>query len=171
MDHNEALQARIERVRKLIKTAKHVALATVNADGSPHNSPVFAAFDDGLQLVWASSPEARHSKNIARSGQVFVVVFDALGDGGGLYVQARAAEVSPDDMPQALETFNVARERLLREKLAPGYFMRAAPQRLYRAVPEKLWVNFSEKDANGHVVHDNRFEISLASLLRGQKIA
>lgn len=40
---------RVKRAQELLVTAKHVAIATVNADGSPHNTPVFMAFDDGLR--------------------------------------------------------------------------------------------------------------------------
>jgi hypothetical protein len=40
-----------------------------------------------------------------------------------------------------------------------------SPQRLYQAVPERLWVNFSERDQDGLVLRDRRHEVSLGQLL------
>src|SRR6266568_4122059 len=160
MQREAALQARLERAGKLLETARHAALATVNEDGSPHNSPVFMAFDSELRAVWASSPQAQHSQNIARSSQVFIVLFDTMGDGGGLYLQAKAEALLENEVPVALETFNAARQRSLRETLTPDYFIGDTPQRLFRAIPERLWVNLSDRDSAGHVIRDARFEVS-----------
>ncbi len=168
MQREAALQARLGRARELLETARHAALATVNDDGLPHNSPVFMAFDEQLRAIWASNPQAQHSQNVVRSGQVFIVLFDALGEGGGLYIRASAEAVPDDKVASALETFNVARQRLLRETLTPDYFTGTAPQRLYRAVPEKLWVNLADRDSAGHVIRDARFEVSLDQLRLGR---
>ena len=79
------LTARIARAKELLATVRHGVIATVNQDGSPHNSPVFMAFDADHNAYWASNPDAVHSQNIARTGQVFIVIFDSVGAGGGLY--------------------------------------------------------------------------------------
>jgi len=70
---NESREARIEKVKSLLQEICHVAIATVNADGSPHNTPVFAGIDNNFRIFWASHPDATHSQNIERSGQAFIV--------------------------------------------------------------------------------------------------
>ncbi|HSX08032.1 MAG TPA: pyridoxamine 5'-phosphate oxidase family protein [Candidatus Saccharimonadales bacterium] len=163
---NEIVQARIERAKELLQTVRHVALATVNLDDSPHNSPVFMAFGKGLRGYWASHPDSQHSQNIARSGQVFLVLFDSMGKGGGLYVRARAQQVAEDELEPALAAFNRAKARVQPnlKDLAIKNFTQGSPQRLYMAVPEQIWVNVSEHDAAGHIIRDVRHEISADKL-------
>jgi uncharacterized pyridoxamine 5'-phosphate oxidase family protein len=145
-----------ERLKELLKFVKHVAIATVNEDGSPHNTPVFAAFDDELDVYWSSDPNSLHSKNIERTGQVFIVVFES---GGGLYIQAKAHQVSEGELDNGLAVFNKSRKRLLREEIPREYFIDGSPQRLFVAESIKIWTNQSEKDAQGRVIRDRRVEL------------
>jgi hypothetical protein len=147
-----------ERVKELINSVKHIAIATVNQDGSPHNTPVFAAFDNELSVYWSSDPESLHSKNIERTGQVFIAVFDSVGKGGGLYIQAKARQLGQDELEKDLLVFNKRRKELLREEIPKEYFIDGSPKRLYRAEPEKIWTNQSERDAQGRVIRDRRVE-------------
>jgi hypothetical protein len=142
-------------------------MATVNDDQTPHNTPVFMAFDHSLRAYWASHPEAMHSRNIHRTGQVFIVLFEPDGQGGGLSMRATARQLDSKDQlfPMALKTFNAKRQQLLRETIPASYFADAQPQRLYVAVPEKLWVNQAARDENGHIMQDHRYEITSHDLL------
>ncbi len=157
-------QAKMGRVRELLRIVRHVPIATTNADGSPHLSPVFMAFDDQLGGFWASHPSANHSQNIARDGRVFLTVFDALpGQGTGLYLQGRAQELHTDT-PDFRHAYNVIKKAKdeTGAPLAPqtNYLLPDA-QRIYRFVPEKMWFNASEKDPNGVIIRDRRYEIVL----------
>jgi len=163
MNHPD-LSERLERARELIKTVRHAALATVNEDGSPHNSPVFAGLDDGLHLYWSSHPEAMHSKNIARTGQVFIALFNSMDKGGGVYIQAQATPLEGEDLIEGLAIFNKARERHLREEVPLKVFQDEAMQRLYCAKPEKIWVNMAARNAEGYVIRDNRYQVSIEDL-------
>lgn len=160
----EDLTERIERAKELVQTVRHVPLATVNEDGSPHNTPVFAAFDDEVTMYWASSPQAQHSQNIAQTGQVFLVLFDSMEQGGGLFIQATARQLHDNELEPALKIFNSKRQALLRETVPREYFVDDAPQRLYRAEPIKLWVNLATSDEAGHIIEDTRHEIKLTDL-------
>jgi hypothetical protein len=164
MAMEQTLQDKIERARELLRTVRHAALATVNEDGSPHNSPVFAGFGHGTILHWASSRDALHSRNIERSGQAFVVLFDSMDRGGGSYMQCTAGVLEGRELGDGLAAFNTSLTRLGRSPVSRELFIDNVPQRLYYAQPQKLWVNMSQKDAAGRVLSDARYEISAQDL-------
>jgi hypothetical protein len=160
---NSTLGERLERVRELLTTVRHVAIATVNDDGSPHNSPVFAAVDDQLRVYWASRTDPQHSRNIARTGQAFIVLFDSIGEGGGLYLKSRVRALEPNEVSEGLITFNATRKRCEKAEVS-AEMLNSTSQRLYCAEPEQMWVNLAERDESGCVVRDYRYEISPADL-------
>lgn len=156
---------RLARVKEILKAVKHPAIATVNEGGSPHNTPVFGVLDDDLHLYWASHPASVHSQNITRTGQAFIVLFDSMGAlGGGLFMQCSARQLEQSELPAGLAIFNAARQQLGREPISIAEVSGDSPQRLYSAIPEKLWVNMAERNEQGHVVRDRRHEITLEDL-------
>lgn len=155
------LKARLERARELLREIHTIAISTVNADGSPHCSPVFMAFNEHLCGYWSSDPESTHSENIGRTGRVFLVLFDSRNGHGGLYIEAQAGRVGESELARAHATFKAAANHPIGDLAA---YTGASPQRLYQAVPERLWVNQSERNAQGVIVRDRRFEISLDQL-------
>lgn len=160
------IQERIERARELIRTVRHVPVSTINEDGSPLSSPVFSTLDSTLNLYWASNADAQHSNNIRRDERVFLVLFDSMEKGGGLYIEARAHEISNvAELDMALMVVNKKRTALGRAEVGAGDFSSDAIQRLYCAVPQKLWVNVSRHDTEGRVVSDQRHEITLGDLI------
>lgn len=90
------MEERIERARELLMTIHHVPIATVNEDGTPHNSPVFMAFDEELRGYWSSHSLSVHSQNIARDGNAFIVVFDSREGHGGLFMEGTASMITDD---------------------------------------------------------------------------
>lgn len=158
------MEKRLDLIVNILRNVRHVSLATVNADGTPHNTPVFAAFGPHLDLYWVSSPASKHSGNIARTGQVFAVAFDSMHSGGGIYLQSTARVLSEPELTPALDIYNERRKQLLREKLSPEFFNDQGIQKLYCATPQKIWVNHSEKDEQGRVIHDERVALTLADL-------
>lgn len=159
-------QDRIDRAKELLKTVRHAAMATVNPDGSPHNTPYFFMYDDALeQLYWGSHPSSQHSKNIARTGQIFVVLYDS-NEKGGLYVQAHNARVAEgDELSQALAAHNAARARFGKTPPVEQSYYQQGEQRMYAADIAQLWVNLVEFDAQGRHVRDYRHAITAADLL------
>lgn len=158
------MEKRLDLILAILRNVRHISLATVNDDGSPHNTPVFAAFGPDLRLYWVSSPASRHSHNIARSGQVFAVAFDSMQSGGGIYLQATARALSEPELTSALTVYNERRKDLLREKLPPEFFNEQGIQKLYCATPQQIWINHSQKDEQGRVIHDERVAVTLADL-------
>lgn len=149
-----------ERGRDIVSKVAHVAVASVCPDGTPWNTPVFAACDERFAFYWRSYRESQHSQNIRRNPNVFLVTYDLAappGAGEGLYIVAEAEELSdPGEIEKAL--------RLLAARGEPGVphldaVSGRAPLRAYAARPRRLWVNGGQK--NGEAYVDVRNEIRI----------
>lgn len=162
----EDLSARIERAKQLVRTAKHAAMATVNDDGSPHNTPFFFLHDESLKhIYWGSHPESQHSKNILRTGELFVVIYEA-GEGGGLYIEAKEGHtLAGQELEEGLKVHNSFRGREGKPALGLKYYTGNSPQRMWSAKPVRFWVNLTERDGQGVITRDYRQEIKLQDLL------
>lgn len=164
MDEN--LRERLERARELLGTVRHAAIATVNEDGTPHNTPVLFFYDEILEhLYWGSSPQAQHSKNIVRTGEIFVALYEA-NTGGGLFIKASQARVAEGkELAKAVLTCNKLRVKRGQPQLNETHYSGSAPQRLYIANTEAFWVNISERDTDGNVMNDYRHKVPKQELL------
>ena len=161
------MQQNIERAKELLKTVRHAAMATVNADGSPHNTPFHYLIDAEREHIYsASSPDALHSQNIARTGQAFIVIYEA-GQGGGLYLQAENAHEVTDltELNTGLKVWNAKRVQEGRKPLDTSFFTGNSPQRMYRFDLARYYVNHSERDAAGNILRDIRTEITREDLV------
>jgi hypothetical protein len=158
--------AKIARAKELLTTVNHAAMATVNADGSPHNTPYFFMRDDALEhLYWGSHPDATHSQNVLRTGQIFVVLYDAM-ERGGLFIRADDAHIAEgDELVQALHYHNERRVKRGKDPLLLDYYQTGSPQRMWVATTRQFWTNGTERDERDHIVRDVRFEITREQLL------
>ena len=166
MQQDGSYQQRVARARQLLGTVRHAAIATVNANGSPHNSPVFSTWDADLNFYWASGPATQHSQNIARDPRMFVVLFDSMQQGGGLYMQGRAAELGGTGLEGALKIINANRQKWGRQPVTPSDYSGDSPQRLYKATRQATWVNVTERSASGGIVREHRREVAPHDLLQ-----
>lgn len=157
---------RINRARELLRTVRHAAMATVNEDGTPHNTPYFFMCSPDLRyLFWGSHPASQHSQNIVRTGQIFVVLYDAH-ERGGLYIRADKAHITEgQELEVALEVHNRRRAAEGRAPIPMEYYQGGSPQHMYTATVQQLWVNEAIRDANGVLVRDQRAEIAKEDLL------
>lgn len=156
---------RVLRAKELLKTVQNAAMATVNEDGSPHNTPYFFMYDNSLTHVfWGSHPDSQHSQNVARTGQLFIVLYEA-DKGGGLYIQADEGHTTEGaELEAALTVHNNFRAKNGKDPLPLSYY-HTGPQCMYMATVRKLWVNASERNADGRVIRDVRHEITQEDLL------
>ncbi len=159
-------EQRVERAKWLLGHIKHAAMATVNEDGTPHNTPyMFMISDDLTQLYWGSNPDSRHSHNIERTGRVFVVLYEA-NEGGGLYIEAeKACVASGDELERALRVHNGVRLKYGKDTIPTEYYLAPSQQRMYVADTVSFWVNYADKDADGRISQDNRHRVERAQLL------
>ncbi|HVF69938.1 MAG TPA: pyridoxamine 5'-phosphate oxidase family protein [Xanthomonadales bacterium] len=151
----------IQRAKKIIEQILYITIATVSKDGTPHNSPVFSAFDKNYNFYWGSHRHAQHSINIRANENIFLVIYDSTveaGTGKGVYVKAKAKELeNPEDIA-------LAHNLLQSRRPVPFWKIEQVqgdtPIRLYKAIPEKFWVN-EDGDKDGNYI-DIREEIDLS---------
>ena len=163
---NEDLQNKIKRARELLTTSRHISIATVNEDGSPHNSPLRFIYDPKLEYIyWGSHPDSMHSKNIIRTGQIFTVLYDRI-ERGGLYMKCdNAHELKDKELEEALKIHNSVRIKEGSEVLELSYYTGDSPQRMWGARITNFWVNYADRGADGHLSKDGRMEIFSKDLL------
>ena len=122
---------------------RYMTLGTADEHGHPWVSPVWFARAGYDELFWVSSPNARHSRNIAARPQVSIVVFDSqvpVGSAAAVYMEATAQELTGADLDRGLDVFE-------REGAAQGLrpwtlddVTGPAKHRLYRAAVAEHWV-------------------------------
>ncbi|MDB5170277.1 MAG: hypothetical protein JWN82_673 [Candidatus Saccharibacteria bacterium] len=163
---NQALAERIQRAKVLLETARHATMATVNVDGTPHNTPFFFIHGEKLEYIyWGSHPDALHSQNIVRTGNVFIVVYDMM-EKGGLYIKGtKAHKLSGSELEKALEIHNVLRAKEGSKPIDLSYYTGDSPQRMYATKPTNFWVNIGKKSKEGMMLQDLRVEVNLADLI------
>lgn len=82
--------------RALLRAAPLCAISTVSPGGRAHVNTAYFAWSDRFEIVWLSSPSARHSRNIETSGTAAIAVFDSRQTWG--------------DTDRGIQLFGTARE-------------------------------------------------------------
>lgn len=159
-------ELKLNRAKELIRTSKHISLATTNIDGSPHNSPVRFFYDEKLEnIYWGSNVEALHSQNILRTGQIFAVLFDRL-ENGGVYIKCEDGHIlDGKELEVGLEITNSSRVKEEKEKINLDYYSGASVQKMWSARITNLWINMPVRDENGFILRDERVELDKNILL------
>jgi hypothetical protein len=151
----------LKRAAEILKQIQYATLATVTPDGKPWNSPVKHEIDTNLNIYWFSDKENQHSKNVRDNGQVFIVIYDSTvpeGDGEGVYFQAIVTELTdPEEISYA------RRIKKGEGNDSPNEFMGEAIRRVYKAEPQKAWMNDAEI-RDGKFIRDYKVELNLEDL-------
>jgi hypothetical protein len=139
-------------------------LATASIDCAPWVTPIFFNYDDSYRFVWESASDARHSRLIAENPSVALVVPDLLGKGGfsrAVYFEAKANEVSPERVPEALAWLLNGHHRKSdgMHRTARDYLGESS-LRLYESLPSRVFGIEPVPVGGGRFV-DQRFEIDL----------
>ena len=129
--------------RTIIDSNMYMVLGTADESGHPWVSPVYYASVEYTEFYWVSSPDVRHSRNIAARPQVSIVIFDSqapIGTGQGVYMSVIAEELTGADLDRGIEIFS-------RSSLAHGGrewnqedVGTSTLYRLYRAIASEHWV-------------------------------
>ena len=132
--------------KTIIDSNMYMVLGTANETGQPWATPVYFGHAVYREFFWMSSPEVRHSRNIAVRKQVSIVVFDSqvpVGKGQAVYMAAIANELTGVDFDRGLAIYNGRFPnpaehgvRLIQSEdvQAPALY------RLYRAIASEHWV-------------------------------
>jgi general stress protein 26 len=159
------------RAAEIIRQIPYVTIASVSSDGQPWNTPVYAAFDEGLNFYWFSDKDSQHSKNVRDTKNVFLVIYDSTapeGTGEGVYLQATVRELSEKN--EILESLKTADSRAGKTKARDhADYCGEAVRRGYKATPTKVWTNDCDRDEAGTYIRDIRVEVDIEQLKKGLK--
>ncbi len=121
-------------VDRVLAANRYLVLGTADEDGQPWVTPVFFAPLDPNRVCWVSSPDSRHSRNIAHRAEVAITVFDSTVDVGraeAAYFDADAAQATLDETDTTLQALN---SRLPQDKrLSHDDLQPRGPLVVYRA--------------------------------------
>lgn len=151
----------IQKARIVINDILYLTIATTDKNNQPWNSPVYSAFDKNYNFYWASWKENQHSKNITENGKVFVVIYDSTvpeSTGFGVYMRGKAHQLEKTDAIEIIKALKLLYSRKSKKPRKLEEFLGILPRRIYKFVPEQVWVN-SEGDIKGNFV-DTRIEIT-----------
>ncbi len=149
-----------DKAKEIINKILYITIATSSKDGVPWNTPVYSAFDENYNFFWASDKNGQHSKNIKENNNVFLVIYDSTAAEGireGVYIQAKAYELTKEK--EIADALSYLDKRVNKKPHSPEKFLGNMPRRVYKAVPEKFWIN-GDGDINGNYI-DIRMEVNL----------
>jgi uncharacterized protein YhbP (UPF0306 family) len=95
--------------RSVIDANSYMALGTADGAGNPWVSPVWFASEDYRNFHWVSSPDAKHSRNLAAHPEVAIAIFDSTVPVGGaqaVYMKGMAKQLTGAELEQGLEVFD-----------------------------------------------------------------
>ena len=135
--------------RSVIDANRYMALGTADESGHPWVSPVWFASEDYRSFHWVSSPDAKHSRNLAAHPEVAIAIFDSsvpVGGAQAVYMKGMAGEVTGAELEQGLEVF----DRVSRQDIGRAFGLDdvqgTALFRLYRATASEHWVLIRGRD-------------------------
>lgn len=129
--------------RAILDASPYMTLGTADENGRPWASPVYYAADRYQDLFWVSSPEARHSRNIATRPEVSLVIFDCrarIGEGQAVYMTALAKELTGVELARGMEVFSRRSIEHGARPWKPSDVRKPALLRAYRASATEQWV-------------------------------
>lgn len=157
------MDALSKRAKEIINKILYITIATVSKEGLPWNSPVYSAFDENFNFYWNSWTENQHSQNISNNNDIFLVIYDstvAEGTGEGVYIKAKAYILTEgQEIERALALLQKRKNKPSSKLRSAQEFLGENPRRVYKAIPEKFWMN-TYSEMNGKFV-DKRIEVQL----------
>ena len=151
-----------KRAVEILHKIRYAAIATVSKEGKPWNSPVAHEYDNQLNVYWFSDKQNQHSQNVRENEDVFIVIYDSTvpeGDGEAVYIEAKAIELS--DPEEVLRARRIKKGADYEGK--PNDFLGEAVRRVYKAVPQRVWMNDAEVN-DGVFIRDYRVDVSLDTI-------
>ncbi|MGE5309450.1 MAG: pyridoxamine 5'-phosphate oxidase family protein [Sphaerimonospora mesophila] len=151
-----------KRAVEILRKIRYATIATADRSGKPWNSPVAHEYDNQLNIYWFSDKENQHSRNVRENEDVFIVIYDSTvpeGDGEGVYIEAKAEELT--DPNEILSVRQIKKGE--NYKGSPGEFFGDAIRRVYKAVPQRVWMNDAEVK-EGVFLRDYRVNIPLKAM-------
>jgi predicted pyridoxine 5'-phosphate oxidase superfamily flavin-nucleotide-binding protein len=153
-----------DHARRVIDANRYMALGTADEAGHPWVSPVWFASEDYLNFHWVSSPDAKHSRNLAARPEVAIAIFDSsvpVGGAQAVYMKGVAKELTGAEIAQGLEVF----DRVSRQDIGRAFGLDdvqgSALFRLYLATVSEHWVLIPGRDPDRGSGVDRSERVSL----------
>jgi Pyridoxamine 5'-phosphate oxidase len=153
-----------DRARSVIDANRYMALGTADEVGHPWVSPVWFATEDYRRFYWVSSPDSKHSLNLAAHPEVAIAIFDSsvpVGGAQAVYLKGLAGELTGDELEPGLEVF----DRVSRKDIGRGWGLDdvrgPSPFRLYRATASEHWVLIPGRDPDRGSGVDRSEQVSI----------
>lgn len=165
---NDTLQQQIAAAAGLLNDTMFAALATVNADGTPHNTPLFFMHDEDLsRIYWGSRTDTLHSANVERTGRVYMVVYDSVKYmRGGLYITGtEARRLMGTELDEGMRVQNATRAKFNKDPLSRDYY-ETSSQALYRATVDKIEIHVVNRGEDGRISSEVHHAVSSHELLQ-----
>lgn len=163
------MQDQIQLAKNLIHDVRHLALATANADGTPHNSPLMRILSDDLKTLYIGShKDSLHVKNLLRTGKGYAVLYDSNRPGmGGVYLTCANARLCVDDeLRIALSVHNKVRAHQDKMPIDLAYYAGdESGQGMYALDITLIEIYAVERLESGLISHEVRRPISSEDLL------
>jgi nitroimidazol reductase NimA-like FMN-containing flavoprotein (pyridoxamine 5'-phosphate oxidase superfamily) len=129
--------------KAIVDANRYLVLGTADETGLPWVSPVWYATEDYRSFFWVSSPDARHSRNLAVRKQVGIVIFDSqmpVGAAQAVYLAAEAEQLAGQELEQGIALFSRRSEAQRLRAWTPAEVLEPAPLRLYCARASEQFV-------------------------------
>jgi Pyridoxamine 5'-phosphate oxidase len=138
-----------DHARSVIDANRYMALGTADEAGNPWVSPVWFASEDYRHFHWISSPDAKHSRNLAAHPDVAIAIFDSsvpVGGAQAVYMKGVAKELTGAELGTGLEVFDRVSRKDIGRAFGPDDVQGSALFRLYRATISEHWVLIPGRD-------------------------
>jgi len=150
--------------RTTIEANRYMALGTADEAGHPWVSPVWFATEDYRTFHWVSSPDARHSRNLASRPEVGIAIYDSSampGTAEAVFVTGRAEELTGADLDRGMEVFGRVSEADLGRAWTLDDVRPQSLFRLYRATAAEHFVLIRGPDPERGSGVDRREPVTL----------
>jgi uncharacterized protein YhbP (UPF0306 family) len=151
-------------IRSVIDANRYMALGTTDETGHPWVSPVWFASEDYRNFHWVSSPDAKHSRNLAAHAEVAIAIFDSsvpVGGAQAVYMKGVAEELTGAELEQGLDVFDRVSQKDIGRAFGLDSVQGPALFRLYRATVLEHWVLIPGRDPDRGSGVDRSERVSL----------
>jgi hypothetical protein len=129
--------------RAVIDANLYMVLGTAGDEGRPWVTPVYYSAGGYTNFYWVSRPEAMHSRNIAASPQVSIVIFNSqtpIGTAQAVYMSGVAEEVTGADVARGIDIFSRGSQARGAGEWSAEKVQPPALLRLYRATAAQQFI-------------------------------
>jgi predicted pyridoxine 5'-phosphate oxidase superfamily flavin-nucleotide-binding protein len=150
--------------RSVIDANRYMALGTADENGHPWVTPVWFASEDYRKFHWVSSPDAKHSRNLAAEPRVAIAIFDSsvpVGGAQAVYMKGMAEELTGAELERGVEVFDRAARLDHGRADALDDVRGSALIRLSRATVSEHWVLIPGRDPDRGSGIDRSERVSL----------